>query len=92
MGKLKKLEELSIDLQRQLVGGESLTGSCYCSCSCNCDCDCSCACTTYTYAQSGTDRSGTNSHYRINKSTNRRDRTSKSYRDGRNREFHYANR
>ena len=45
MSIFKQISDLSVDEQRQIVGGEGLTGSCYCSCNCNCSCSgCSCEC------------------------------------------------
>lgn len=92
MVKLKKLEELTVDVQRQLVGGNGSTGTCYCSCSCSCDCNCSCYCETTTYASSGTNRNGTNSQRIVGTRGNHRDSNRNSYSNGRKNEFRYNNR
>lgn len=89
MVKLKKLEELTIDAERQLVGGNAATGSCYCSCSCQCDCNCSCACDNETYARSGSNRNSVNGSRIVGTQSNRRDSTAKSYRNSRTNDMRY---
>lgn len=89
MKKLKRLEELTVDLQRQVIGGESLTGTCYCSCDCSCDCDCSCACQTLTYATSGSNRSGNRDSKLVNTRSNCKQRTTDNKTKGRKNELYY---
>lgn len=92
MVKLKKLEELTMDAQRQLVGGDAVTGSCYCSCSCQCDCNCSCACDNETYARSGSNRNSVNNQRIVGTRSNRRDSTRNSYNSSRKSDTRNSNR
>ena len=93
MGTFKRLKELNVDEQRQLVGGEGATGSCYCSCSCNCSCTgctCECSCNLGT-AKTDTSRSRTGSNTSTYTSGYKKS-TTNNRTNGRNKELYYSNR
>lgn len=83
MKKLKRLEELTIDVQRQVIGGESLTGTCYCSCECNCNCDCSC------YCEDRSNHSSTSDYRSKNTKWNHKNSTTDKKASGRKKEIYY---
>ena len=93
MSIFKQISDLSVDEQRQIVGGEGLTGSCYCSCNCNCSCSgCSCECDCQLgTAKTNTSRSRTGSNTSTYTSSFKRSTTG-SMTNGRKKELYYSNR
>ena len=92
MAIFKKISELSVDEQRQIVGGVA-AGSCYCSCSCNCSCSgCTCDCDCVLGdAKTNTARSRTGSNTSTYTNGYKRS-TTNNRSDGRKKELYYSNR